>query len=1355
MSRDTSNADRFEKAPQDAIGDLLDWAAPAPSGPEVAWDWPTDAGPPAPAAAAGTGSPGCRGRFHILRPHAAGGLGQVSVARDEELEREVALKEIRPELAHRDANRERFVAEARITGQLEHPNIVPVYGLGLDEHARPYYAMRLVNGRTLAQTIADYHAAPAPTRSGLLDLLRRFTEICGAVAYAHSRGVVHRDLKPHNVMLGDYGETLVLDWGIAKRFGGGGGDPLAGGSNPADGRRPAAVSDTTRAGDVLGTTAYMSPEQAADPQRAGPAADIYSLGAILYQILTGRPPGGGGDRPGPAATEADDPAATSALSDAATAPDPTPEGPPAAGRSKRRPETAGRPAVRVAKPLEAVCRKAMSADVTHRYGSALDLAQEINRWLADEPVSAYREPLTSRVGRWARHHRPAVAGLFVLLVTAVVGLTAGTILIGRERRNAVAARILAEGAHWNSEQGRRATLLAQGRAQRRAADTGRRFGALDALAAAAQIRPGLHPGTTLELRNEAIACLAQPDLRREQRWDLGQPPFLAQLVVDDTATRYARSDRQGTVTVHDSRNDRRLLTLPGPGVSVGPVFRFSPDGRFLAVTNWPEHDAEFRLWDLHSGGGRLALRLTGVAGDGADFTRDGKAVLVARREAAGSTVTRYALPSAEPVRTLRLDDDDDGPGRVTGVRLQPTGEKIAVLLDDGMELRVLDFALGTLDHRIRFPSRVGSIAWHPAGRLLAVAEGNHHVLLLDTVTRATRVTLRGVESPAYRLAFSAGGDLLAVGSGDRMVRLWDPYTGRLLLSCAGFAQSVRFCAGDTRLVVCGLTTADVWEVACGRERVALDGHWGADGPWAADFSPDGRLVATGGLDGLRLWHAASGRQLGELRIESGGASSVLFEPSGGGLVVSTPADVLRLAVKGNPTAPGTVGLGPPERFVGPTTEAHHHWGPAAMSADGRLLVHVGEGRYALIDPRNPAAPERVIGPVPPLCHVALSPDGRWAAVGSLHESAVRVWDLRSGKQVYTTAVAPNTDSQQQAAFSPDGRWLVTGGTDAYVLWEVGSWKWCHRFPRAPDGGTARAPIAFSPDSRVLAVAHSNVLVRLYSLDADTRPQLATLEDPDPRVLSWLRFSPDGGRLAAVTENHQVYLWDLALIRKQLGGMGLDWAPPAAALPAAARPQPRAGQHPETAVAGGLGSEPAVGKPFGATPAAVPGVIQAENFDEGNEDDRPAPYFDVSPERWGRSFRTATVDMFPCEEDGGGYAIVSAQVGEWLAYTVDVAEAGAYVADLRVAAPGGGGRLHLEFAGEDTTGAVTLPDTGDWQRWKTVTTRPFRLRAGPQRMRVMFDGRATGGDAAKKQQVGNLNWIALRPADAGPPPKPGG
>jgi serine/threonine-protein kinase len=355
-------------------------------------------------------------RFRILRSHAKGGLGQVYVARDEELGRQVALKEIREHHADDPASRARFVLEAEITGGLEHPGIVPVYGLGTYADGRPFYAMRFIRGDSLQEAIDQFHRADTPGRDprernlALRGLLGRFIDVCNAVAYAHSRGVLHRDLKPGNVMLGPYGETLVVDWGLAKLLG-----QVEAGS-PEGPLTPSAAGAVTPTAGPVGTPAYMSPEQAAGRlDQLGPAADVYSLGATLYCLLVGRTPLSAQNAGiGYARLEK--------------------------GKILRPRQVS--PAVPPA--LEAVCLKALALRPKDRYTSPAALAADVERWLADEPVAAYREPWSTRTRRWLKRHRTLASGAAAAVTVAGVSLALATGLLAQANANERSAKLLAQ-----------------------------------------------------------------------------------------------------------------------------------------------------------------------------------------------------------------------------------------------------------------------------------------------------------------------------------------------------------------------------------------------------------------------------------------------------------------------------------------------------------------------------------------------------------------------------------------------------------------------------------------------------------------------------------------------------------------------------------------------------------------------------------------------------------------------------------------------------------------------------------------------------------------------------------------------
>jgi len=359
-------------------------------------------------------------RFRILRPHARGGLGAVFVALDSELDREVALKQILDDRADDPTSRYRFLIEAQITGGLEHPGIVPVYGLGTYGDGRPYYAMRFVRGDSFKEAIDQFHSGSTvgtgtgsgnrmtrnaePLSAGpacnsvspdleLRKLLRRFLDVCNAIEYAHSRGVLHRDIKPANIILGRHGETLVVDWGLAK--------PTGHVEQATDsGERllmphSASGSSETLPGSALGTPAYMSPEQArGDLEQLGPRSDVYSLGATLYCLLTGKPPFEGN--------------AIDVI--------------PAVQQGAFQPPRSLVPSIDRA--LEAVCLKAMALDPADRYATPKALGEEVERWMADESVAAYRESWTRTLTRWLTRHRTGVTAVGAAMLVALVGLVA-------------------------------------------------------------------------------------------------------------------------------------------------------------------------------------------------------------------------------------------------------------------------------------------------------------------------------------------------------------------------------------------------------------------------------------------------------------------------------------------------------------------------------------------------------------------------------------------------------------------------------------------------------------------------------------------------------------------------------------------------------------------------------------------------------------------------------------------------------------------------------------------------------------------------------------------------------------------
>ena len=335
-------------------------------------------------------------RYSLLNEHASGGFGTVWRATDSKLSRQVAVKQLRERLTSEPEIRKRFAREARICARLEHPGVVPVYDAGNLDGGRPFYAMKFIQGETLADAIARFHKIPRRDESRRLErikLLTHFLSVVRTMEYAHSRGVIHRDLKPQNVVLGDFGEAYVVDWGLAKVL-----DEKEPETAAAESSEVPSDMAVTQPGTVQGTPAYMSPEQAAgNVAYVDEQSDLYALGAMLYQILTGKLPIEGESRDG-------------ILEQVLIGEPPRP----------RSIDGSIHPG------LEAICQKAMAKQKRGRYQTAAELTRDLQSFLADEPVSAFREPWTSRLARWGRRRRTLVvtSGVALLLIALGGGVLA-------------------------------------------------------------------------------------------------------------------------------------------------------------------------------------------------------------------------------------------------------------------------------------------------------------------------------------------------------------------------------------------------------------------------------------------------------------------------------------------------------------------------------------------------------------------------------------------------------------------------------------------------------------------------------------------------------------------------------------------------------------------------------------------------------------------------------------------------------------------------------------------------------------------------------------------------------------------
>jgi WD40 repeat protein len=793
-------------------------------------------------------------RYQVLRLLARGGLGEVYVAREEALNREVALKRIQGLHAQGAKSRARFLVEAEITSRLEHPNIVPVYALGQDAGGRPFYAMRFVQGETLEQMIRRFHDADKPGRNprerrlALRQLLSRFVAVCNTVAYAHSRGILHRDIKPGNVLLGKYGETLLMDWGLAK--------PLAEScEQPTPNEellRPRGGSDVegTQMGSVLGTPAFMSPEQAAGRwDSLGPASDIYSLGATLYALLTGRSPFQGSQTVG-------------VLEQVKRGAFPPPR----------------QQAKEVPRALEAICLKAMALKPEDRYATALSLAADLEHWLADEPVSAWREPWAIGVRRWLGRHRAWVAAGAAILLVVTISLAAATFLLQAANQRTGQAR-------------RRAELESHLQQIRRVRLTTHSNGWSDEV----WKEVGAAAGISKEdrLRNEAAATLAGIEARVAKHF-----PQPASSVAFDPAGRRLlvggisdhRDGKALTSTqIWDSASDTILDTWQA---RAGPV-AFGPNGTPLQLVagDWPT----LRLWDVGKGQPVRGYPFTSRPGEPAVTAfslNDLKLPVLAMTPDAYLVAASAGGPTEQGTVAVWRGTSGEllgrSPGKATALAFSAEGSFLAIGTHEG-RITVQPLGPGVREPVVLPGPRrtIHCLAFSPDNRRLAAGGAGGTVTVWDLADKHT-LFCPGSIYDVYAVAFSPDGTLLASG-GRGHSKLWDAATGQLLLNLnsGDVITGLTFSANARKLAVSSRGFVYnghvyVWDLEHGRGIQTLQGL--SNQISYVVFSPDGRLLAALAHNWqVAIWQVEPPRLLHVLDMPEGASADnagLAFSPDG-------------------------------------------------------------------------------------------------------------------------------------------------------------------------------------------------------------------------------------------------------------------------------------------------------------------------------------------------------------------------------------------------------------------------------------------------------------------------------------------
>jgi WD40 repeat protein/predicted Ser/Thr protein kinase/DNA-directed RNA polymerase subunit RPC12/RpoP len=1029
---------------------------------------------------AATGRPEIRG-YQIVGELGRGGMGVVYKAKQTGLGRTVALKMI---LAGAHAGREelaRFRAEAGAVARLSHPNIVQVHEIG-EHEGRPFFSLEYVDGGSLHQKLDG--GALAPARAA-----RLAEQLARAVHYAHQRGIVHRDLKPANVLLAADGTPKLTDFGLAKI---------------AD----ADAGVQTRTGAVMGTPSYMAPEQADGKTRdIGPPADVYALGAILYDMLTGRPPFRG-------QTQLD------TLYQVISA-EPVPP-----TRLRRT----------IPADLEVICLKCLEKSPDRRYPSAHELAEDLRRFLAGEAISARPAGTVERLGKWLRRHplRAALAGVSVL------ALLAGALWYDAEiRARAAEARRAADEADAKTRQAEADRLKAE--------EIGRLAAERESLS-----RRHLYA---------AHMTLAQ------QAWSDGQIGRLKELL--EGCRPGPAADRNGDLRGFEwyyldrlCRTERAVL--PAFAGRINAV-ALSADAEVVgAVSVEVRRDAEaapdagIRLWNLKD-----RTEMMSAPGHEGGTT----AIAFHPGKAFFATTGHDGLVKVWNYRGETVCTAKGHKGPVSGVAFHPGGEFLASGGADGT-VRFWRTYQGTPHGQsLKSAAEVACVAYHPGGRWLATGGYDNQIHIWDWETATHLAALTGHTAAVTCLAFSRDGRMLLSGGQDAAARLWEipaddtsrrpSYRARgAFTGHANAVYSVGF-APDAESVVTASWdgTVRLWQVK-GRALGVLKGESG--GVMSAVFTPDGGTILSGGEDGVvRIREAAAAEESLDLPGHSGaveavavsadGATSVSGSADGKLIFRSVPEGAVRQTVGSRLSGirgvalvnrGGLMAVADSDGSVRIRTAAgdrelhvcEGHRGPAtavAFSPAGSLLASVGadgtlrlwnpdsgraegaeiavsdrplqavafdtrgaliavagdDGKVRLYDAGKRTPADTFEGAVGEIRSLAFSPDGRWLAAGSGRpgrSGEVRLWALDSHK---LHAVLPGHAGPVRAlAFTPDGRTLVSGGLDGLlVLWDPLVAQPRLRLP-GHEGGVMSA--AFTPDGRTLVTAGGDRMVRYWRTEKE-------------------------------------------------------------------------------------------------------------------------------------------------------------------------------------------------------------------------------------------------------------------------------
>jgi len=1055
------------------------------------------------------------GHYKITRLLGEGGMGAVYEAEQEQPRRTVALKVIRPGLASPQLLR-RFEQEAQALGRLQHVGIAQIYEAGTADTGRglqPYFAMEFIRGTTLL----DY---ATERKLHFRERLEIMAKVADAVHHAHQRGLIHRDLKPGNILVDEAGQPKILDFGVAR-------------ATDSDSQ----ATMQTDIGQLVGTLAYMSPEQVvADPLELDTRSDVYALGVILYELLAGRMPYEISKKLHETiqAIREQDAARLSSVN-----------------RNFRG-------------DIETIVAKALEKDKTRRYGSAAELAADIGRYLKDEPIVARPPSATYQLQKFARRHTALVVGIAAVFVVLVAGVVTSTWQANVARRERNLARVAEQSAREaealaTSEQKRAVTAEGQARQERdRAVSEQNRA---DTEAETARMQRLLTIWQTLSRESVRDSASRVDDdrtalLARQALLFNARTPDHAQYLVETALQQASRLDP--------------MIHIPGPN-HTGAVFgvAFSSDGERLASAS---ADKTVQVWDLRSPSA-APLVLTGHDGNvyAVTFSSDGsrlasasadKFVRVWDLKTPNAAPLRFQGPQAalvsltfsrdgsqlaaagldKTVRIWNLRNSNSPPavfegheGGVNAVAFSTDGSRIASASDD-KTVRLWNARDSKAVPQIfrGHDSGVTSLAFSSDGSRLATGSADRTTRIWNVQNpSASPLIFRGHDSAVLAVAFSSDGMKIASAGKDQVVRVWDARNTAVAPKVVGSSQgasgispdvvnAIVFSSDLSRLATAGEDkVVRVFDLrSSATQPVLLPGpqgtaRFGSDNVHSLAYSADGLRLASASRDNtVRVWDLRNPDMSPTVLQGQQGAVAALAFARDGTHMISVGVD--RSVREWDMKNPGAA----PKLVMGPQGDIRS--GVVAFSPGSLLLVtQARDNVIRFWDSLRDAQPAVLKGQQSPVATFAFSNDGTRLASSGL-DNKVRLWDLRK-PDVPAVVLEGQQGAVLSIAFSRDGAQLATGGGDRSVrVWNLRRLEQRPEIFQGPE--SVINSVAFSPDGLRLAAGGVDRVVRMWDLRTPEAPPVR-FDGHESDILSVV-FSPDGSRLAAGGFDGSVRAWHL-------------------------------------------------------------------------------------------------------------------------------------------------------------------------------------------------------------------------------------